>query len=105
MPPGNALPTMPSGTCRAEARSPATTGVGTDFFATRGPRSTGTFGAERVDVLVGEQVIAAFQHAIGQRNGKRLDLTACQVMSFRDGRIAEVRGHYADQYQLDEFWS
>jgi len=26
-------------------------------------------------------------------------------MSFRDGRIADVRGHYSDQYQLDEFWS
>jgi ketosteroid isomerase-like protein len=76
-----------------------------DFFAMLGPRSNGTFRAELVDVLVGEQVVAAFQHATGQRNGKRLDLTACQVMSFRDGRIAEVRGHYADQYQLDEFWS
>jgi ketosteroid isomerase-like protein len=35
----------------------------------------------------------------------RLDVTACQVMSFRDGRIADIRGHYSDQYQLDEFWS
>jgi hypothetical protein len=61
-----------------------------DFFATLGPRSNGTFRAELVDVLVGEQVVAAFQHATGQRNGKRLDVTACQVMSFRDGRIAEV---------------
>jgi len=26
-------------------------------------------------------------------------------MSFRDGRIADVRGHHSDQYQLDEFWS
>jgi hypothetical protein len=50
-------------------------------------------------------LVAAFQHATGERSGKRLDVTACQVMSFRDGQIADVRGHYSDLYHVDEFWS
>lgn len=76
-----------------------------DFFSKIGALSEGTFRAELVDVLVGSQLVAAFQHATAERGGRRLDVTACQVMTFRDGRIADVRGHYSDQYQLDEFWS
>ncbi len=76
-----------------------------DFFAKVGPLSGGTFRADLLDVLVGEQVVAAFQHATGERAGKLLDVTACQVMSFRDGQIADVRGYYSDLYHLDEFWS
>ena len=76
-----------------------------DFFAKIGLLSGGTFRAELVDVMVGSQRVAAFQHATAERAGRRLDVTACQVMSFRDGCIADVRGHYSDRYQLDEFWS
>jgi uncharacterized protein len=76
-----------------------------DFFARLGPLSNGTFRADLVDVLIGEQVVAAYQHATGERAGKRLDITVCQVMTFRDGRIAHVGGHYGDVYDLDEFWS
>jgi ketosteroid isomerase-like protein len=75
------------------------------FFGRLGPLSGGTFRAELVDVLVGDNVAAAFQHATGRRNGKRLDVTVCQVMRFRDGLIADVRGHYSDLYHLDDFWS
>jgi ketosteroid isomerase-like protein len=76
-----------------------------DFFAKVAALSGGTFRAELVDVLVGSHRVAAFQHATAERAGRKLDVTACQVMSFRDGLIADVRGHYSDQYQLDEFWS
>ena len=76
-----------------------------NFLAKLEPLTKGTFRAELVDVLVGEQLVAAFQHATGERDGKRLDLTACQVMRFRDGRIANVYGHYSDLHQLDHFWS
>ena len=74
-----------------------------DFFAKIAALSGGTLRAELVDVLVGSHRVAAFQHATAERAGRRLDVTACQVMSFRDGLIADVRGHYSDQYQLDEF--
>jgi uncharacterized protein len=76
-----------------------------DFFAKIAALSGGTFRAELVDVLVGRHRVAAFQHATAERAGRRLDVTACQVMSFHNGLIADVRGHYSDQYQLDEFWS
>ena len=76
-----------------------------DLLTTLPRRSNGTLRTELVDVLVGEQAIVALQHATGEREGRQLDLTACQVMKFRDGRIAEIRGHYLDLYQLDEFWS
>lgn len=76
-----------------------------DFFAKIAALSGGTFRAELVDVLVGSHRVAAFQHATAERSGRTLDVTACQVMSFRGELIADVRGHYSDQYQLDEFWS
>ena len=76
-----------------------------DFLAKTTTLSAGTFRAELVDVLVGSDRVAALQHATGERAGRKLDLTACQVMSFRDGLIDEVRGHFSDQYQLDEFWA
>jgi uncharacterized protein len=33
-----------------------------------------------------------------------LDVTGCQLMRLRDGRITEIRGHYSDQYALDAFF-
>jgi len=67
--------------------------------------SNGTFRVELLDVLVGESWAAALQHATATRGQKHLDITACQVMRLQDGKIAEVRGYYSDQYALDEFWS
>jgi len=106
--PAAALSRTPSGTCQDAALSLDHRGwdaIFGDFFSKIGALSGGTFRAELVDVLVGNQRVAAYQHATGERAGRRLDVTGCQVMSFRDGRIADVCGHYSDQYQLDEFWS
>jgi ketosteroid isomerase-like protein len=47
----------------------------------------------------------AVQHATAEHRGKRLDITACQLIRIRDGRIVDMRGHYSDQYALDDFWS
>jgi uncharacterized protein (TIGR02246 family) len=79
--------------------------IGENFFARLGPLSGGTFRAELLDVAVGEDYVVAVQHATAQRDGMRLDVTGCQLMRIRDGRIAEVRGHYSDQEALDAFWS
>ena len=70
-----------------------------------GPLSSGTFRAELVDVAVGDGQLVAVQHATGERDGRRLDITACQLITIEDGRIARIRGHYSDQYALDEFWA
>jgi len=43
--------------------------------------------------------------ATAERDGERLDLTACQLIRIEDGKIVEMRGHYSDQYALDDFWS
>jgi ketosteroid isomerase-like protein len=74
------------------------------FMAKLGPLSGGTFRAELVDVAVGERYVVAVQHATASHAGKSLDVTACQLISVRDGLIEEVRGHYSDQGALDGFW-
>jgi uncharacterized protein (TIGR02246 family) len=76
-----------------------------NFFARIGPLSGGTFRAELLDVAEGERYVVAVQRATAEHGGLTLDVTGCQLMTVEDGRITEVRGHYSDQYALDEFWS
>jgi uncharacterized protein len=67
--------------------------------------SGGTFRADLMDVLVGDNHVVALQHATGERDGKQLDVLACQLITTEDGKIASIRGFYSDQYALDAFWS
>ncbi len=76
-----------------------------DFLAKLGPLSGGTFNVELLDIGVGDRYVVAIQRATGMRDGKTLDVTACQLITVEDGKIAEIRGHYSDQYALDDFWS
>jgi ketosteroid isomerase-like protein len=78
--------------------------IGQNVLSQVGPRSGETFRADLLDVAVGDNYVVAVQHASAERNGKRLDITACQLLTIRDGQIVEVRGHYSDQYALDDFW-
>lgn len=80
------------------------TSIFNDFLARTGPLTDGTFRTNLVEVLTGDSMVVAYQHPTGQRDGRRLDVTACQVITFRDGLISTVRGHYFDLYQADEFW-
>ena len=75
-----------------------------DFISKLGPMSGGTFKAELLDVAVGDHYAVAIQRATANHDDKQLDITGCQLITVRDGKIAEVRGHYSDQYALDEFW-
>jgi uncharacterized protein len=75
-----------------------------DLFARQGPLSGGTFRPRLLDVAVGAEYIVAVVHATAAHAGRRLDLTVCQLMRVRDGKIVEVRGHYSDQAALDAFW-
>jgi uncharacterized protein len=70
-----------------------------------GPLSGETFSVELIDLAVGDTYVVAVQRATAERDGRRLDLTGCQLITVADGKIAEIRGHYSDQYALDEFWS
>ncbi len=76
-----------------------------DFLAKLAPLSGGTFRARLIDVAIGEQHVVAVQHATAQHRGKRLDITGCQLMTVENDKITSVRGHYSDQYALDDFWS
>ena len=75
-----------------------------NFFARLAELSGGTFRAELLDVAVGEHFVVAVQHATASRQGRTLDVTACQLMEVTEGRISRVRGHYSDQEALDAFW-
>ena len=75
-----------------------------NFLAKTGPLSGGTLRAGLVDVAAGTHHIVAIQHATAEHNGRRLDVTGCQLIQMRNGRIAEVTGHYSDQYAFDAFW-
>jgi hypothetical protein len=45
------------------------------------------------------------QHVTAAYQGRHLDVTGCQLMKVDQGHIAEVQGHYSDQYALDSFFS
>jgi uncharacterized protein len=75
-----------------------------NFLGRIGPLSGGTLRAGLMDVAVGSDHLVAVQHATAQHDGRRLDVTGCQLIRMNDGLIAEVQGHYSDQYAFDSFW-
>src|SRR5438067_2071828 len=75
-----------------------------EVFARRPPLSGGTTRARLLDLAVGTEYIVAVAHASAEHAGRRLDQTVCQLMRVRDGKIVEIRGHYADQAALDALW-
>ena len=75
-----------------------------DLLAKQRPLSGGTFRPQLLDLAVGDQYIVAIVHATAERAGHRLDQTVCQLMGVQNGKIIEVRGHYADEAALNAFW-
>ena len=75
-----------------------------DFLARVGPLSGGTLRAGLMDVAVGDDHLVAVQHATANHDGRVLDVTGCQLIRMEGGLIAEVQGHYSDQYAFDAFW-
>jgi uncharacterized protein len=75
-----------------------------DLLAKQGPLSGGTFRARLLDLAVGSEYIVAVVHATAHYAGRRLDLTVCQLMRVHDGKIIEIRGHYADDAALNALW-
>ena len=58
-----------------------------------------------LEVFPGADRVIVLQRTTGERDGRTLDILVCQLMTFRDRKIAEVRGFQADQYALDAFWN
>jgi len=75
-----------------------------DLLAQQGPLSGGTFRARLLDLAVGAEYIVAVVHATADHAGRHLDLTVCQLMRVQNGKIVDVRGHYADEAALNAFW-
>jgi ketosteroid isomerase-like protein len=75
-----------------------------NLLAKQGPLSGDTFRAQLRDLAVGAEYIIAVVHATADHAGRRLDQTVCQLMRVQDGKIVEVRGHYADDAALNAFW-
>jgi ketosteroid isomerase-like protein len=76
-----------------------------EVLARLGPLSGGTFRAELLDVCGGDEYVVAVQRATAEHGGRSLDVTGCQLIRVEDEKIVELRGHYSDQYALDEFWA
>jgi ketosteroid isomerase-like protein len=70
------------------------------FFA----RSGGEVKIRLIDLCVGDKYAVAIQHAAGEHEGRTIDMTACQVIAVRNGKITEVRGHYFDPRALTDFF-
>jgi uncharacterized protein len=75
-----------------------------EVFAKLAALSGQTLRTELLDVAVGQDYVVAVQRATAAYQGRQLDVTGCQLMRLEEGRIAEVWGHYSDQYALDAFF-
>jgi len=76
-----------------------------EVFALLGPLSRGAFRAELVDIAVGQEYVLAVHHGRGEHNGRILDSLSFQVFRVVRGRIQEVWSNYANQAEVDAFWS
>lgn len=75
------------------------------YFADLAARSGGTFRAELLDVLVGEQSVAALARARGERNGNSYDGRYLLLCDLADGRVTRAVLMNEDPVAFDDFWS
>ena len=76
-----------------------------EVLALVGPLSRGAFRAELVDIAVGEEYLVAIHHGHGEYNGRTMNSTSFQVFRMARGRIQEVWSNYANQAEVDAFWT
>jgi hypothetical protein len=67
--------------------------------------SRGAFRAELVDIAVGQEYVVAVHRGRGEHNGRILDSLSFQVVRVVRGRIQEVWSNYANQAEVDAFWT
>lgn len=76
-----------------------------EVFALVGPLSRGAFRAELVDIAVGQEYVVAIHRGHGEYDGRTLNSTSFQVARVARGRIQEVWSNYANQAEVDSFWT
>ena len=75
------------------------------FFTQLMERSGGTFGLVVDDWLASDQHVVVLVRETGQRESKRLDVTAAHIWTLRDGKAVEFSFGSGDQHAQDEFWA
>lgn len=65
----------------------------------------GTQQVRPVDLLIGQDHVAALVEVTGERGGRVLADRAIQLLAFRDGQIVMRRLYPADQAAFDRFWA
>ena len=75
------------------------------FHARMAELSRGTVSTEVNDVLANDERVVVLLTARGERAVKQMNVSNVTVYNFRDGKLAEVVSHSADQYAVDEFYS
>jgi ketosteroid isomerase-like protein len=81
--------------------------VGVDAFAARfGEILAGGLHVELLDTLAaGEHVVTVQRNSAPPGDGgPALDLTAVNLFTVRDGKLARMQSFVSDQYALDAYW-
>lgn len=60
---------------------------------------------EQQEFLASDTKTTAVFRLTATRNGKRLDAQMCEVVEWRDGKVAEEWVFVKDLYAFDDFWS
>jgi uncharacterized protein len=76
-----------------------------EVLALLGPLSRGAFRAELMDVAIGLEYVVAVHRGRGEHDGRILDSLSFQVVRVVRGRIHEVWSNYANQAEVDAFWT
>ena len=76
-----------------------------EFLRSTGRLTDGTYRADLLWVVGGEQVVAALYRATGRREGRDLDIEQLLIFRYRDGVWAEVLAVPLDPAAFDAFWS
>ncbi len=66
--------------------------------------SGGTFRTEIHDILASDDHVLGLVNARAEREGRVVDLPRVHVWHVRDGQLAELWLHPADQYAFDAYW-
>lgn len=76
------------------------------FFGQAAAKTGGSLKLELLDVLAGDNHVAALATYRAEREGRKpLQNNLVQLMRLRDGRIAQSWFHSRNQYEVDAFWA
>ncbi len=75
------------------------------FFAKLAEMTDGTFTLEDRDVTDSDEHSVALARVTARRGDRTLDVSAIEVVRWRNGQVAEEWAVYEDQYSADEFFS